>query len=194
MSVRSLLAVFVGGKSRRMGTPKGLLEAPDSGQPILEGLVLLGRQTGLEIVLVGDATPYATLVKGVSRIADDPPGAGPLAGLHAALCYALQNEHDRVITVACDMPFVSADALTELVDHPSNAAVIAARRVHDGPWEPMLARYDAPALLGAVRAALERGERSFQQFFASLEVETLRLSPAVKRALRDWDTPEDIGT
>jgi molybdopterin-guanine dinucleotide biosynthesis protein A len=58
----------------------------------------------------------------------------------------------------------------------------------------MLARYDAPALLGAVRAALERGERSFQQFFASLEVETLRLSPAVKRALRDWDTPEDIGT
>ena len=27
-----------------------------------------------------------------------------------------------------------------------------------------------------------------------LEVETLRLSPAVDRALRDWDTPEDIGT
>jgi molybdopterin-guanine dinucleotide biosynthesis protein A len=193
MSARPLLAVFVGGKSRRMGTPKGLLEAPGSGSPILERLVALGREHGLRVVLVGDATPYATLAEGVPRIADDPPGAGPLAGLHAALSHAAENHCKRVIAVACDMPFVSAEALSELLDHPSDAAVVAARRASDAPWEPMLARYDAPALVGALRAALAGGQRSFQQLFASLEVETLPLSPAVDRALRDWDTPEDIG-
>ena len=193
MSARPLLAVFVGGKSRRMGTPKGLLEAPAGGLPILEHLVSLGPKLGLEVVLVGNATPYLSLARGVPRIADDPPGAGPLAGLHAALRYAVGKQHDHVIAVACDMPFVSVDALTELVEHPSAAAVIAACRAPEGPWEPMLARYDARRLLGPVGATLAQGQRSFQRLFASLEVEPLRLSPAVDRALRDWDTPEDIG-
>jgi molybdopterin-guanine dinucleotide biosynthesis protein A len=58
----------------------------------------------------------------------------------------------------------------------------------------MLARYDAPALVDVLDAALGRGCRSFQQLFSSLEIEPLHLSPAVDRALRDWDTPEDIGT
>lgn len=35
-----LLAIFVGGKSRRMGEPKGLLSIPGSTEPILEALPL----------------------------------------------------------------------------------------------------------------------------------------------------------
>ena len=42
-------------------------------------------------------------------------------------------------------------------------------------------------------AALADGQRSFQRFFGSLDVELLPVSPAVAHALRDWDTPEDIG-
>jgi molybdopterin-guanine dinucleotide biosynthesis protein A len=193
MPAHPLLAVFVGGKSRRMGTPKGLLGVPGTGLPILERLVSLGREAGLWVVLVGDATPYATLAKDVPRIADDPPGAGPLAGLHAVLRYAVQIQAAHVIAVACDMPFVSVEALTELANHPSGAAVVAPRRTPEDPWEPMLARYDASALVDVARAAIGRGDRAFQQLFASLEVESLHLSPAVERALRDWDTPEDIG-
>lgn len=176
-----------------MGTPKGLLEAPSIGSSILEHLVSLGRQAGFPVALVGDAAPYAALAKGVPRIDDDPPGAGPLAGLHAALRYAARGQTARVIAVACDMPFISLEALTELAEHPSDAAVIAARRAPGAPWEPMLARYDAPALIDILTSALGNGCRSFQQFFASLGVEPLRLSPAVDRALRDWDTPDDIG-
>jgi molybdopterin-guanine dinucleotide biosynthesis protein A len=91
------------------------------------------------------------------------------------------------------MPFVSVETLSELAEHPSDSVVLSPRRDPAAPWEPMLARYDASALVGVLDASLERGHRSFQQLFASLEVEPLPLSPAVERALRDWDTPEDVG-
>ena len=193
MSAGPLLAVFVGGKSRRMGTPKGLLEAPGSGSSILEHLVSLGREVGLDVVLVGDATPYEGLAKGVARIPDEPPGAGPLGGLRASLRYAVQEHLSHVVAVACDMPFVSVETLSELAEHPSDSVVLSPRRDPAAPWEPMLARYDASALVGVLDASLERGHRSFRLLFASLEVEPLPLSPAVERALRDWDTPEDVG-
>ena len=193
MSGRPLLAVFVGGKSRRMGTHKGLLEDPRSGLPILEHLVSLARDAALPVVLVGDAAPYDALAEGVPRIPDEPRGAGPLAGLHAALRYARRARRTHVIAVACDMPFVSEEALNEIVSHRSEAAVLAPRRGDDGPWEPMLARYHAAALVDVLGAALAEGQRSFQQFFSSLEVEALPLSSAIDHALRDWDTPDDIG-
>ena len=91
------------------------------------------------------------------------------------------------------MPFVSDEALAELLVHRSDAAVLAPRRSADGPWEPMLARYDVAALVDVLDAALADGQRSFQRFFGSLDVEPLPVSPAVAHALRDWDTPEDIG-
>lgn len=194
MPAPPLLAVFVGGKSRRMGRPKGLLEVPGTGVPIVESLVSLGVEAGFRVVLVGDAEPYAALAKSAPRIDDDPPGAGPLAGLRAALRYAVQNGSNQIVSVACDMPFVTAAALEELANHPSSAPVIAARRTPQSPWEPMLARYDVAALIAVLDAALGRGCRSFQQLFKGLEIEPLHLSPAVDRALADWDTPEDLGT
>lgn len=187
-----LLAIFVGGKSRRMGEPKGLLSIPGSAEPILEALVRRGRDTGFEPVLVGEATPYAQLAKGVLRLDDDPLGAGPLAGLHAVLRHGLKTHRPQLVAIACDMPFVSPEALAEARDHRSTAVVVAPKRAPDAPWEPMLARYDAVRLADPLAEAISRGERSFQKLFASIEVEALPLSDAVARALEDWDHPQDL--
>jgi molybdopterin-guanine dinucleotide biosynthesis protein A len=193
MSGRPLLAVFVGGKSRRMGEPKGRLPAPESSEPILEVLALRGREAGFDLALVGDAAPYADLAAGVPRIEDDPPGAGPLGGLHGALRHAVRENHPVVVAIACDMPYVTVEALTRLSSHPSGALVLAARRDQHAPWEPMLARYDAARLVDVLAVAIANGERSFQGFFASIEVDPLPLGAEIERALQDWDTPEDIG-
>ena len=192
MAHRPLLAIFVGGQSRRMGTPKGLLRAPGSEEPIIEKLVRCAKEADLEPVLVGEAGSYAALAREVPRVADDPPGAGPLGGLHGVLRHAVAAGRSRVVTVACDMPHVTSEVLVTLSDHPSDAIVVAPRRAEDAPWEPMLARYDAQRLVDVLDAAISRGERSFQMLFASLEVEPLPLRPAIERALRDWDTPEDL--
>ncbi len=192
MVARPLLAIFVGGKSRRMGEHKGLLPVPGGSEPIVEALVRRARETGFDPLLVGDATPYAHLAKGVIRVEDDPPGAGPLAGLQAALRHALSAGHSRIVVIACDMPYVTSEALNQVWDYGGEAIVVAPRRSADAPWEPMLARYDAARLEDALSEVIAQGQRSFQKLFASIEVEALPLTPAVERALEDWDTPDDI--
>jgi molybdopterin-guanine dinucleotide biosynthesis protein A len=192
MAPPPLLAIFVGGKSRRMGEHKGLLPVPGGAEPIVEALVRRAREAGFDPVLVGDATPYARLAEGVIRVEDDPPGAGPLAGLQAALRHALNTGRSRFVTVACDMPYVTPEALQQVRDHQSEAPVVAPRRGPDAPWEPMLARYDAARLADALAEAISQGQRSFQKLFASIEVEAPPLTPAIDCALRDWDTPEDL--
>jgi molybdopterin-guanine dinucleotide biosynthesis protein A len=192
MAGRALLAIFVGGKSRRMGEPKGLLPVPGGSESILEALLRAGRDAGLDSVLVGDAKLYAALADGVTRIDDDPPGAGPLAGLQAAVRYAAGHGYPQLITLACDMPYVTSEVLRHVVGRPSDAIVLAPRRGQQGPWEPMLARYDVARLVDLLAEAIAGGQRSFQKLFASIEVDGLPLTPAIERALQDWDTPEDL--
>jgi molybdopterin-guanine dinucleotide biosynthesis protein A len=192
MPSRPVLAIFVGGQSKRMGKDKGLLTTPGGDETIVEALVQHGRDAGLDPVLVGEALPYAHLVPEILRIDDEPPGAGPLAGLHAALRHTLCVGAPSMIAVACDMPYVSVDALVAVRDHRGAGAVLAPRRSVDGPWEPMLARYDAARLADFVEAAISRGQLSFQAIFAEVEVEPMPLSPSIEQALRDWDRPEDL--
>ncbi len=192
MQAAAVLAIFVGGRSRRMGQPKGLLSAPGRDEPIVEALVRLAGESALEPALIGDAAPYGHLVHTVDRVDDDPPGGGPLAGLRAALRHARRKERAHVLAVACDMPFVSKEALVYLSEHRSNAPVVAPRRSTDAPWEPMLARYDAEQLADVLDTEIARGTRSFQALFSRVTVDPLPLTPAVVRALRDWDTPADL--
>lgn len=192
MDGRPLLAIFVGGKSRRMGTHKGLLPTAGGSETIVEALVRLGREAGLDPALVGDARPYMKLVPEISRIDDDPPNGGPLGGLRAAAQHALAAGCSHLVAVACDMPYVTVEALRQASEHPSSAAVLAPRRAPDAPWEPMLARYDAARIADVLDETIIEQARSFQKLFETIEVDPLPLSPAVARALQDWDTPGDI--
>ena len=187
-----LLAIFVGGKSIRMGMHKGLLLVPGGDEPILEALVRCGHQAGFDLVLVGDAAPYEQLARGVMRIEDNPRGAGPLGGLQSALQFASRADRSHLVAVACDMPYVTPEALQQVYQHRSTAIVVAPRRGPEAPWEPMLARYEVARLAPLLARAALRGERSFQQLFASIEVDAVPLTPAIERALQDWDSPEDV--
>lgn len=187
-----LLAIFVGGRSTRMGRDKGLLRPPGSDRTILETLVEQGLAAELCPVLVGQAQPYESLLPGLLRLDDDPRDAGPLGGLNASLRRARTDGRARVIAVACDMPYVTANVLRHLADHASQAPVLAPRRGPDAPWEPMLARYEVDAVLTVLDDAIAEGRRSFQSLFRSLEVDALPMTKELSTALRDWDTPDDL--
>lgn len=181
-----VVGVFVGGASRRMGgEPKGLLPAPGEPQESLVGrLVRIAREEKLDVVLVGDATPYASL--GVPALADDPPDTGPLGGLAALLAHA----GDRAaIAIACDMPHVSADDILRLATSLVSSPVLAARR--GDLWEPFFARYDSRRVLPDLRRAISEGVRSFQDFFARIRVTEHSLGASADRVLADWDEPAD---
>lgn len=187
--INARLAIFVGGKSTRMGTPKGLLPLPGGGPPILKHLADLGINAGLDPFLVGEAEAYSRVVPHLPRIEDDPAGVGPLGGLRAALLFAGTG---RVISVGCDMPYLDRAALRALLEAPATAPVVAARQRPDAPWEPMFARYDVATVMPVLDHALAAGDRSFQRLFARLDVVSLTIDASVTQALVDWDTPDDV--
>ena len=191
------LGVLVGGRSSRMGgQPKGLLLVPGSDESLVVHALRVGAEAGCAPRwLVGDLHAYdalaATQPAFRGRLQDDPAGVGPLGGLRALLQAASASGLDQVIAVACDMPYVTPALLTALREHPSGAAVLAARRGPEAPWEPLLARYRPALLLPAVDAALAAGQRSFQRLLARVTVAEFE-APGLARALDDWDRPEDV--
>lgn len=183
--------LFVGGQARRMGgVAKGLLPAPDSGEPLVLRLRRHAESLGLRCLLVGSAPAYAGL--GLPMLTDDPPGLGPLGGLRALLVAA---DRAPVLALACDLPYISPALLRRLVEAAPATAdgpcdVVAPRR--QDRWEPLCARYEA-TVLPALTAALQAGERSFQGLLRRLRVRELSLSATEATELTDWDSPDDLG-
>jgi molybdopterin-guanine dinucleotide biosynthesis protein A len=183
------IGIFVGGKATRMGGfPKGLLSAPDTGEPLAFRLARLSRELGAEPVLVGDAQLYASVVPGLRVVPDEPSGVGPIGGMHGLLRAAGSRP---VLAVACDMPRISLHLLARLL-HETPGALVLAPRQTEGFWEPLCARYDAVAAAPLCSEAMARGTRSFQRWFAELAVRELALSLEERAQLLDWDSPEDM--
>lgn len=158
-----------------MGTPKGLLEI--EGETLLERTVRLGREVGLDPLIVGRSDAYAELEPQVPRIPDALDDAGPIGGLAAVM-------GSTVVVVACDMPFITADDLERLARDPREAEVVAART---DDWEPLFARYDA-RVQPKLDAYLQTGRRSLRGLLDRCEVVELAIDAA---HLRDWDSPAD---
>ncbi len=116
-------------------------------------------------------------------VLDREPGAGPLAGIEAALAAAAGS---AVIVLAWDMPFVPAALLIEL--RRRSAAVDAVVPSHAEHREPLCAWYGAGAL-GACRTLLAAGERR-----AAALADAVRVRWMDSTALEPFGDPERIFT
>jgi molybdopterin-guanine dinucleotide biosynthesis protein A len=134
---------------------------------------------------VGANDAYGSL--GLELLRDEPSGTGPIGGLVALLARA---KGERVIVVACDMPFVSGRLLEKLALHPSRAAAIAAKRGR--VWEPFFARFAGPRPEEVARLHVRNGKRSLFGVLDALDAEPLVLSDHELAELRDWDSPADV--
>lgn len=175
------LAILAGGKGTRLGgRAKGLLTA--EGTPFLERLLGLGARCA-EAMIVSSDPGYDRF--GVRRVEDVEPGRGAPGGVTTALLLA---RTPWVLVVACDMPFVTLEAVGPLIAAAGQTDVTCFLR--DGALEPLLAVYRA-ALGPQWRARL--GEN--QSLRSLLAGQTLRtLEPAQPRSLDSINTPEQLAT
>lgn len=173
-------AVLVGGGSRRYGSPKAL--APLGGVPMAVRVARAVGAHGDPVVLVGADEALAAEL-GFEGIADLRPGAGPLAGLEAALERARALGRDGVLVVACDLPLVTGELLGALLDRAEEpegegeeGPLHAVLPESGGPVgvEPLCAWY-ASGALEPVRGLLDRGERSMEGAVAALRIRRLSL-------------------
>jgi molybdopterin-guanine dinucleotide biosynthesis protein A len=143
-------AILAGGRARRLG-------GQDKSALIVDGRRFIDRQREAlqpltdRIVLIGyrGAHPAPFPVEH-----DRWPDTGPLGGLATALLTATT---DRVLVLACDLPYVTTQFLAFLADvDPGATAVIP---ICDGRWQPLCAVY-ARRAADTLVAALARGDRA----------------------------------
>lgn len=125
--------VLAGGRSRRMGRDKALIEH-GSGTLITNAVERLRPHVD-ELLIIGDPHRYAHV--GPLVIADDRAGLGPLGGIVTALRYAW---NDRLIVLACDMPDVPG-RLIEWLKHLHDTDHDAVVPQCDGHLQPLVAMY-----------------------------------------------------
>jgi len=164
-----------------MGRDKALLPVPEG--VMVERIARRVLEASGSVTLVGDPAQYAHL--GLPVIPDVIPGLGPLSGIHAALSHTGAEWN---LVVACDMPEVSVEFLTELLEAASaSSADAVVPRGPAGP-EPVCAVYRR-RLLPALAAALGGGLRKAADL---LEIVPVMWLPVAQMShLRNVNTPEE---
>ena len=154
-------------------------------------------------VLVSSNRPDLWAPLGLPAVADLFPGAGPLAGLHAGTLAAERDGADAVFALACDLPFVSPDAVRRILDAARGHAA-AAGTLPDAVVPRIAARVEplhAFYLVSAARAAeecLRAGQNAMTDLLDSLPrvvmLEETDFAGIADLALsfRNVNTPEDL--
>src|ERR1700733_12130723 len=140
--------VLAGGASKRMGQDKALL--PYRGTTLVEHVAKTVNDAAGSVALIGDPDRLGHL--GLPVFPDELPSCGPASGIYTALKV---TETDWNVLVACDMPAVSTQLLSELLHRAETATrnCVAAIGPYGQP-EPLCAVYHRrclPALGRAIR-------------------------------------------
>ena len=170
--IRIVGAIIAGGASTRYGAPKAFAHV--GGVPIVERVRgALAGCTDEQVIVANEPELFAPL--GLPIVADAVAGAGALAGIHAAAGWAATRGAAGVLTVACDMPFLSAPLLAELVRraraHPDADVIVPESDGRRGA-EPLCAYYSTRCIAGIERA-FARDDRRVIAFWDEVEVQRM---------------------
>lgn len=150
-------AVLAGGLSTRLGEDKATV--PFAGTTVLAWQChRLRSQFPGVFVVAKDPGRFAEL--GVPVVADALPISASAVGVYTAV---LASPTDRVLCLACDMPFVPEALLTALVRGSGDHDVFVPR--HGERIEPLCAVY-AKTVLGPLSEQLARGVKRIDEFYA----------------------------
>lgn len=180
--------ILAGGKSRRMGTNKALVNW--EGKPLIE--TVAGKLAAIfnhTFIVANEPGLFADLKLPV--FPDRETGIGPLGGIHSAL----MNAHaEACFVVGCDMPFLDAELIRRMVSELSESDAVVARL--EGRFEPLHAVYRRRVLPVAERQ-IQAGDCSLQRFVAKLNA---RIISGVEladnsvwiRSFRSLNTPGEL--
>ncbi|HEX5475917.1 MAG TPA: molybdenum cofactor guanylyltransferase [Vicinamibacterales bacterium] len=144
-------AILAGGRARRMGGTRKWALVVDGARIIDRQLAALAGLADPVLIVAPDPAPFAGLPARV--VADRVAGAGALGGIYTAVA---ESPHDRVLVLACDLPFVSRAWLQRLVDASTEGIDAVVPRTARGR-EPLCAVY-AKGCEAPIAAQLRRGD------------------------------------
>lgn len=181
--------ILAGGASSRMGSDKAWLQI--GGVPLVIRMANLLGNVAEQVTLIAPPNRFAELPLRV--FADDEPDLGPLGGIATALRV---SRADWNIVTGCDLPFLTGEWLTFLVERASKSKADAILpQSLQGHFEPLCAMYRTSART-AISDALRRGVRKVTDGLAALALEAIRVEewkPFDTQGLlfKNMNAPED---
>jgi molybdopterin-guanine dinucleotide biosynthesis protein A len=187
--VKVVGVILAGGRARRMGGgDKALAEL--AGRPLAAHVAerLSDHVAALALNANGDPARFAAL--GLPVLPDPLPGRpGPLAGVLAALDWAVGQGAAAAVTAPADTPFLPPDLVPRLRAASDEGARPALAAGPAGGLHPLCALWPV-RLAPALRAALGRGAAKVRDFAADQGAATVAF--ASEAAFFNVNTPEDL--
>ncbi|MEE8349803.1 MAG: molybdopterin-guanine dinucleotide biosynthesis protein B [Acidobacteriota bacterium] len=176
--------ILIGGKSRRMGYPKHLIET--NGKTWIQRTVEVLEPLTSQVVVVGGTSEMSRAV----HLADVPDVHGPMAGVLSAMRWA---PHASWLVVACDLPLLSPSALEWLLTtrSPGVWATLPKFKGADRRIESLLAHYDYRARPLMEDLAVQ-DDFSLSHLGSHAKVITPAPPSALEPAWQDVDTPAQL--
>jgi molybdenum cofactor guanylyltransferase len=182
--------LLTGGASQRMGFDKALMLV--DGAPNAARLAIALRTAAAPTCEVGPG------VSGLPAIQETPRGAGPLVAICAGARHLRSLGHDGPVEVlACDLPFMTSEVISELCAWPARGSVVP---VVAGHPQPLCARWSQTDLL-AGETLVRAGQRSMKALLARPGItfptegewaEARKAGVNILRSFSDADSPADL--
>jgi molybdopterin-guanine dinucleotide biosynthesis protein A len=177
--------ILAGGSSSRMRQDKASLQYRGKNQ-LDRAFELASRHAACVFVSVRAIQTSDPTRAQRPMIVDSVPGEGPIVGIRSALA---AYPDVAWLVLACDLPFMSDAALSQLMRERDPLSLATAyRSVHDSLPEPLCAIWEPAA--GAALAAYQAGGGSCPRKFLIRHAAHL-LEPGDRRALDNINTPEE---
>lgn len=178
--------ILAGGKSKRIGADKGLLNF--NGKTFVENIYGVVKTMCQDIMIISNQPGYEKL--GIPVYRDLVENSGPLAGIYTGLTYS--NTFNNLV-VGCDMPFISTELLEYLIGHLNNKDVIVPAA--DDQLQPLCALYTKNCL-NLMEKFLKNGNLQMQQVIKQLDAKYIIINEALDFYDPRWffniNTREDI--
>jgi molybdopterin-guanine dinucleotide biosynthesis protein A len=142
-------------------------------------------------VAAGPVAEVGVGASGLPATREEPPGRGPLVAMVAGAAYLARAFDWRgdVLVVACDLPFLTAEALAVVAAWPAPQSAVP---LWEGRLQPLCARWAAADLVLAA-GLVATGSRSLQALVEKVSLSVIdsgAWGPA--HVLADVDTPQDL--
>lgn len=167
--------ITAGGKARRMnGRHKAFIEI--DGERIIDKNLKIYKSLFSEIGIITNNPDLfvAYNIEGIRLISDKYKNIGPLAGIHASIFY---TSADYIFIAASDMPNVSAELITIMLDKVTNTDAVIP--IHNGKIEPLFAIYNSDILM-KLESFIEQGNTyAIRDFLLLLDVTYFEVSEQI---------------
>lgn len=155
------IAILAGGKSRRMGENKALMDF--GGRPLIGHVIDRLRPLSGDLFIVGgSASTYRHL--GLPHVADQYPARASIVGIYSALAAA---RHEHCLTVSCDMPFAPVVLAPAMARMARGYDVVVP--VTESGLEPLFALY-AKSCLRVLEDQIERSILTIKEALGQLNI------------------------